>query len=223
MTGFRLTDGSAGCPPTEAPPGSYEIPFRFDSAGRLWITSCFKGFRYFGAARHDLPLAGTIGGADVTPGAGLLVGPGISGGTYVNMTITNDTECDLGILLALDVTADLEVRADNQLIWTLSSRWNGAHHSLCSFSNARIAGSTALVRQVGGASANPHDLGFEATSSGTKYASGSGDTPALTLPAGASAIIGAKLFCHYAIGSATSTETVYSSSSAVRVYGYNLS
>lgn len=221
MTGFRLTNGTGGCPPTEAPPASYEIPFRFDSGGRLWITSCFKGFRYFGAARHDLPLAGTIGGADVGVGAGLLVGAGISGGTYANLTLHNDTECDLGILLGLDVSADLEVRADNQLIWTLSSRWNGSHHSLCSFSNTKIAGSTALVRQAGGASANPHDLGFEAVT-GDKYASGTGDTPSLTLPAGASATVGAKLFCHYAVGSATGTETVYSSTSAVRVYGYNL-
>lgn len=43
MTGFRLDDGSGGCPPTASAPGDYEIPFRFDGAGSLWITSCFKG------------------------------------------------------------------------------------------------------------------------------------------------------------------------------------
>jgi hypothetical protein len=212
MAGFRLTDGSSGCPPTETPPASYEIPFRFDSAGRLWVTSCFKGFRYFGAARHDLPIPGTIGGAFVpnsaSPGAS---GGGITGGTYENITITNDTECDLGILVGLDVSADLETRADNLVYWTLASRWNGDTHSIASVSTTKIAGSTALVRQLVGASANPHDLGFE-----------DGSAAALTLAPGASATVGAKLFCYYGTGAPTGTETVYSSSSAVRVYGYIL-
>lgn len=211
MAGFRLNDGSSGCPPTETPPAGYEIPFRFDEAGRLWVTSCFKGFRYFGAARHDLPIAGELGGAFVPNGAGIVAGSGISGGTYENITVTNDTECDLGILLGLDVTADLEVRADNMAVWTLASRWNGETHSFCSTSSTKIAGSTALVRQMVGASANPHDLGFE-----------DGTAAALTLAPGASATIGAKLFLYYAVGSPTGTETVYSSSSAVRVYGYIL-
>jgi hypothetical protein len=212
MAGFRLTDGSEGCPPTEAPPSSYQIPFRFDSAGRLWITSCFKGFRYFGAARHDLPIAGELGGAFVpnsgTPGAS---GAPVVGGTYENITVTNDTECDLGILLGLDVSADLETRADNLVIWTLASRWNGETHSICSTSTTKITGSTSLVRQLIGASANPHDLGFE-----------DGAGAVLTLAPGASAVIGAKLYCYYGAGAPTGTETVYSSTSAVRVYGYIL-
>lgn len=213
MSGFRLTDGTSGCPPTQTPPATYANPFRFDSAGRLWITSCFKGFRYFGAARHDLPIAGAIGGEFVLPGGGLLVGPGIAGGTHNNLLVTNDTECTLGILLGLDVTAEIAVRADNQLVWTLSSRWNGAHHSLSSTSNAQISGSTALVRQYVSASANPHDLGFE----------NGGSAAALQLTPGASATVSAQLFCHYNVGAATGTETVYASSSAVRVYGYILS
>lgn len=213
MAGFRLTNGTSGCPPIETPPASYVNPFRFDSAGRLWITSCFKGFRYFGAARHDLPLAGTVGSEWILPGAGLLVGPGIAGGTHENLLITNDTECTLGVLLGLDVTTELAIRADNELVWTLSSRWNGVHHSLCQSSNAQISGSTALVRQYIGASANPHDLGFEA----------GGTSAALQLAPGASATVGAQLFCHYGVGAATGTETVYACSAAVRAYGYILS
>lgn len=213
MAGIRLTDGTGGCPPTQAPPADYENPFRFDSAGRLWITSCFKGFRYFGAARQDLFVSGTLGDATWVPaGAGLLVGAGIPGGEKTPLLITNSTECTMGVLLGLDLTADIEVRADNQAIWTLSSRWNGAHHSLCSLSNAKIAGSTALVRQALATSANPHDLGFEA----------GGTVAALQLAPGASATIGAQLFLHYAVGSPTGTETIHSSASAVRVYGYVL-
>ena len=211
MAGFRLTDGSSGCPPTETPPASYEIPFRFDSAGRLWITSCFKGFRYFGAARHDLPIPGIIGGTFVLNGPPGASGPGISGGLYENITVTNDTECGMGILIGLDVGADIEVRADNLVYWTLASRWNGETHSIASASSTKIAGSTALVRQVINASANPHDIGFE-----------DGPGAALTLAPGESATVGAKLFCYYGVGAPTGTETVYSSNSAVRVYGYIL-
>lgn len=227
MSGFRLTDGTSGCPPTETPPATYENPFRFDTAGRLWITSCFKGFRYLGAARHDLPIFGVLGSEWVPADPGLLAGSGIPGGTYQTLNITNSTECPLGLMLSLDMTLDLEARADNLCIWSLSSRYNGAHHSLCQASNARVSDSTALVRQIITASANPHDLGFETGATGgvgtiDVDAGTDGAAALLTLQPGASAQVGAKLFMHYAVGAATATETVYSAYSAIRVYGYIL-
>lgn len=225
MAAIRLSDGSGGCPPTQTPPASYDNPFRYDSAGRLWITSCFRGFQYLGAARHDLPTYGVLG-TDVTPSPGLLVGAGVSQGTYQTLQITNGTECLMGFLFAIDMTLDLEARADNLCVWSLSSRWNGAHHSLCQASNVRISGSTALVRQYLNAHANPHDSGFELGGTGgvgtvtIDTGDNPGGTALLQLAPGASATVGAKLFFHYAIGAATGTETVFQAASAVRCYGY---
>lgn len=226
MAAIRLSDGSGGCPPTQTPPAGYDNPFRFDSAGRLWVTSCFRGFQYLGAARHDLPVFGILGGPWVPAGASLLAGGGIVGGTYATIAVTNGTECTMGIMLAMDMTLDLEVRADNLSVWSLSSRWNGAHHSLCQTSNVHISNSTELVRQYLGASANLHDLGFELGLTGgvgtttVNTATNPGGTALLQLAPGASATIGAKLFMHYAIGAATGTETIYKADSAVRAYGY---
>lgn len=226
MAGIRLSDGSSGCPPTETPPSDYDNPFRFDSAGRLWITSCFRGFQYLGAARHDLPTYGILGSEWVLPGAGLLVGPGIVGGTYATLAITNGTECTMGFMFSMDMTLDLEARADNLAIFSLSTRWNGAHHSLAQTSNVHISGSTALVRQYINGGANPHDLGFELSGGGgvgtTTVNTGDnpGGTALLQLAPGASATVGAKLFLHYGIGAPTMTETVFLAASAVRCYGY---
>jgi len=214
MAGFRLTDGSDGCPPTEAPPASYENPFRFDSAGRLWVTQCFRGFRYFGAARHDIRDDVIIGSATCMPSsaADIVSGTGVAAGTYRNVTVTNDTECTLGILLSLDTIVDMSTYGGNFVGWAISARWNGVNKGSTSQSNPQIIGSTALIRQNSGVSANPFDPGVEA-----------GSAPTITLAPGASGVVSSKMFLRYwggTPGTPTGTEIVHNASSAVRVYGY---
>lgn len=213
MAGFRLTDGSSGCPPTEAPPADYEIPFRFDVAGKLWITSCFKNLKYFGAARHDIgSQVGFIGFGDllVSTDPDIVSGSGVTQGTYTNLNVTNTSECDIGILIGLDVFADMSTRSNNLVRWCLSSRINGAHYSLAAASSINTDNTAHFVRSQFQSSANPHDVGIE-----------TGTTP-LTLASGATMIVGAKMFIEYVVGSPTGTEVVNSAASAVRVYGYNI-
>lgn len=211
MAGFRLTDGSSGCPPTETPPADYEIPFRFDAAGRLWITSCFKGLQYFGAARHDIGTSGILGSASLPQSTDpdIISGSGITAGTYTNVTVTNDTICDLGFLLAHDVFADLTTNSHNLIRWNLSARVNGAHYSLSAASSVYHDGTVANVRSQFQSGANPHNNGIEG-----------GSINDLILAPGASMVIGAKLFLTYVLGAPTGSEVVNSSASAVRIYGY---
>lgn len=213
MAGFRQTDGSDGCPPTETPPASYTIPFRFDSAGRLWITSCFKGVQYFGSARFGLGSSTVIGSATAPVISGALAavdgsGLPVSAGTYTRLNITNSTECSMEFLLGHDTVADMETDGGALVTWHVAAHWNSAHHSLSSYSNPRITGSATNIRMVGGTSANPHDAVFESTG-----------TPGLVLAAGASATIDAKMFIEYS-GTPTGTEYVHSAAAAIRVYGY---
>lgn len=213
MTGFRLTDGSAGCPPTQTPPADYEIPFRFDAAGRLWITSCFKTFKYFGSARHDIGTPGTLGGAGlpVSSDPDIVSGSGITAGTYTNLTVTNISECDIGLLLGHDVFADLTTNTANLVRWNLSARVNGAHYSLSAASSVNHDGTPTNIRSQFQSGANPHNNGVE-----------SGGANDLILASGASMVIGAKLFLSYVVGAPDGTEVVNSAASAVRVYGYVL-
>jgi hypothetical protein len=210
MAGFRLTGGSDGCPPTEAPPASYTNPFRFDAAGRLWITSCFKGFRYFGAARHDLSSPVAIGTA-TAPVSTPPSGDSVTAGTYRNVTVLNDTECTMGILLGLDANVDMTTQMTNVCSATVTSQWQGGHHSLSAVSNPTISGSTAFVRKISSVSANPHDLGFE-----------DGAAPVLTLAPGASGVVSSKLFLSYT-GTPGGFDILWSAYTAVRIYGYILS
>lgn len=215
MTGFRLDDGSGGCPPTASAPGDYEIPFRFDGAGSLWITSCFKGFRYFGAARYGLLEPVLIGsGSAPTMGALTEIIDGsalyVTAGTYTNLNISNQTECDIGIVLGHDTTADMETYGPNLVSWVVGARWGGAHHSLSSYSNPQIQGSTVNLRMVGSASANPHDGTLESTGAA-----------GLLLPSGASGTVGLMNYISYG-GTPTGSEVIHSAASAVRVYGYVL-
>lgn len=213
MAGFRLTDGSSGCPPTQTPPADYVIPFRYDAAGRLWIIDPLQ-FRYFGAARHDIgSQSGFIGDASlaVTTDPGIIAGSHVTQGVYTNLTVTNDTLKNMGVLLSHDITVDMSTRSPNLVRVILSARWNGAHHSLAAASSINTDNTAHFVRSVYTASSNPHDLTLEGTG-----------VPGLTLAPGASAVVGAKLFIEYAVGSATGTEVIVSASSAVRAYGYTL-
>lgn len=216
MTGFRLNDGSAGCPPTETPPSDYTIPFRFDSAGRLWITSCFKNLQYFGAARHDIgSQVGFIGdsavGLAVSTDPDVVAGNGVTQGTATNLTVTNNTGCTLGFLLGHDIFVDLSTKSQNLVRWILSARVNGANYSISAASGINSDDASHFVRSQFTSSANPHNNGIEA-----------GGANDLTLAPGASMVVGAKMFIEYVVGSPTGTEVVVSAASAVRVYGYVL-
>lgn len=213
MAGFRLTDGSSGCPPTETPPGNYEIPFRVDDAGRLWITSCFKNLRYFGAARHDLFEQTRLGVSPIplSTADDIISGAGVTAGTYTNLTVTNTTDCDMGLLLAYDLSVDIEVLGNNLARWVMSGRYNGANHDTIAVSSIRTTGSTTYNRYITACSAAPHDAGIEA-----------GGSPSLVLAPGVSATIGVKIFCQYAVGTPDTFDNVTQSNAAVRVYGYVL-
>lgn len=213
MSGFRLTDGSSGCPPTETPPADYTIPFRFDDAGRLWLKDPLQ-FRYFGAARHDIASqVGFIGGAGllVTSDPGIIAGDSVTQGTPANLLVTNDTTNNMGVLVSHDLTVDMATKSENMVQIVASARWNGAHHSLATASSINDDTTSHFVRSLYNASSNPHDLGFE----------GSG-TALLTLAPGESATVGCKIFIEYAVGAPTGTEVIYRLASAVRAYGYTL-
>lgn len=210
MAGFRLTGGGAGCPPTATPPGDYVNPFRFDSAGRLWLTNCFKGLQYFGAARHDL--SNTVPGG---PGGDLSLdinGNAVSGGTYTTRTITNTTSCTMAILLAHDIIIDALLHRDNYFFMTVSERWNGVNHATATVSNQYDPfGGGGFIRQLLHSGANPHDQGADPAGGST-----------LQLAPGASATVGARLYFTYAIGSYAPGDIVYGANTAVRIYGYVL-
>lgn len=213
MASFRLTDGSGGCPPTETPPpGYYEIPFRFDASGNLWITGCFDNFKFFGYARHDLPTPVVMGqgGAPLNTADDIVSGDGITAGAYTSLNITNDTPCTIGVLLGYDLNADLDVKGTNYAIITLSGRWNGANVDTVKCSSVRT-GSSAYARCFSGNAANPHDPAIEA-----------GGAPGMTLAPGASAVVGCRLFLTYGEGAPDGVDRIVSAGSAVRVYGYCL-
>lgn len=213
MAGFRLTDGSSGCPPTQTPPADYTIPFRYDDAGRLWLINPLQ-FRYFGAARHDIgSQSGFIGGSGlaVTTDPGIVSGDSVTQGTYTPITVTNDTEKNMGILLAHDMSIDMSTLNTNMVRVLCSARWNGAHHSLAAANSINTNQAVAFVRSLYNGSSNPHDLTLESTGSA-----------GLVLAPGASATVGCKLFIEYVVGTPSGTEVINSASSAVRAYGYTL-
>lgn len=205
MAGFRLTGGSSGCPPTATPPSGYQNPFRFDSAGRLWITSCFKNFQYFGEARQDL-LSMQATDADNYNGASTNF---LSRGTIKTRTITNTTQCTLGILLAHDVIVDLQNREDNWVWVGVSELWNGAVHATASVSSQHDLSGTDFVRSLLHGGAAPHDVGSPDGGS------------SLQLAPGASATVGCRLKVDYNWGSPVFGDQLIANS-AVRIYGYVL-
>lgn len=215
MAGFRLTGGGGGCPPTATPPSGYENPFRFDDAGRLWLTDCFQGFQYFGAARHDLTesVAPTTDGAPVSTAPDVVSGSPVTAGSAQTRTITNTTNCTIGILLAHDIIADITAHTDNWLQLAVSERWNGDHHAQASIYTVHdpFGDHGGFLRTALHGSANPHDVGADA-------AGGS----SLQLTPGQSATVGARLYIAYPVGAYVPGDRINSASAAVRIYGYVL-
>lgn len=212
---FRLTNGTGGCPPTQTPAAGYEIPFHFDDNGNLWIDGCFDNFKFFGVARHDINTEVLMGIAStpLSADADILAGSGITAGTYTSLNITNTTNCTLGILLAYDLNADLDVAGTRLAKIILSGRWNGSHVDSISCSSVRT-GSANYVRCLSGNAAGMHDPGIEA-----------GGAASLTLAPGATGTVGARLFLQFMEGSppgTAGTDRIVQSYSAVRVYGYVL-
>lgn len=215
MVGIRRTDGGPGCPPTEAPRDTYQSPFRVDSNGALWITNCFTNLIYFGEARHDLP-------GQVAPGsdsckvsayaAGTLDSEAnaITAGTYTTRQITNTTPCTIGILLAHNMTCDLQTSKLNWVHMTLSERWNGVNHASATVSSRHHLGDPTFVRTIISSGAAPHDVN----------APNGGST--LQLAPGASATVACRLYLTYPWGSPLPGEMIQSAASAVRIYGYIL-
>lgn len=214
MAGFLLTGGGVGCPPTATPPAGYQNPFRFDGAGRLWINQCFSGFKYFGAARHDL-LGAVVpgdGSAPVSTAPDIVSGAPMTAGVFTTRTITNTTSCTLGILLAHDVIVDALFHRDNYAFVTVSERWNGANHASATVSGQHDPfGGAGFIRQLLHSGANPHDQGADPTGGST-----------LQLAPGASATVGARLYIAYPIGAPVPGEIIYGANTAVRIYGYVL-
>lgn len=205
MAGFRLTGGSSGCPPTATPPSDYQNPFRFDSAGRLWITSCFKNFQYFGEARQDLlSVQATTDDNYDGPATNYL-----TRGTIKTRTITNNTQCTLGILLAHDLVVDLQNRQDNWIWVRVHELWNGASHASAAISSQHDLSAEDYVRALLHSGAVPHDVG----------APNGGST--LQLAPGASATVGCRLKVDYLWGSPVFGDQLVANS-AVRIYGYVL-
>lgn len=213
MAGFRLQDGSCGCPPTETPAADFRNAFRFDDAGCLYIDGCFPSFKFLGAARHDITtptILGVAGSTPVNTADDIVSGDGVTAGTYTSLNITNTSNCDMGYLLGYDLNADLDVSGNSLVKWILSGRWNGANVDVIFCSSVRITGA-GPVRCLSGNAAAPHDPAIEA-----------GGAASLTLAPGASATIGARLFLQYAEGAPDGVDQVVSSGSSVRVYGYVL-
>lgn len=213
MVGFRLTGGSNGCPPVQTPPADYVNPFRFDSAGRLWITSCFKGFEYFGYARYDTPgvIMGTALAPINNPWPGLPGAASISSGSGTNLTITNDTECTIGILVGLDLLGDMTTLCASYVSMHVAAQWNGAHLSSSNWSNPQITGMSGYLRQQGNVSANPHDIGVEG-----------GGANVVTLAPGAVGVLTSRIYIAHSTAAAA-FDVVNSASCAARAYGYVLS
>lgn len=212
MAAFRETDGTGGCPPTETPPAGYSIPFRFDDNGNLWITGCFDNFKFFGAARHDIPSPVILGSATVPQATteDIELGSGITAGNYTPLNITNASACTIGLLLGYDLNADLDVWGASMAKIILSGRFNGAHVDSISCSSIR-AGVTNYVRGLFGNAANPHDPAIEA-----------GGSSGMTLAPGATCTVSARLFMQYVENAPDGVDRIVSSGSAVRVYGYCL-
>lgn len=204
MAGFRLTGGGGGCPPTETPPSTYQNPFRFDSAGRLWLKDCFQGIDYLGEARHDINTNELFGTASVPVSTNddLIAGNGITAGTYTNFNYTNNTACSQGIMIGMELNADVYVNQSSFAVITLSARLNGANVSRVAGSSVYLNAGSDGVRSFANGSAGPHYI--------------------TTLAPGQAMTIGCRLFLGYYVGSPDGVDQFNSANSIVRVYGYTL-
>lgn len=190
------------------------MPFRVDLAGALWIRSCFKDLRFFGAARHDVTSPIIVGSPSVGQVSNVTDirtnGRGIVGGRYQSVIVTNSGDCAMGVLIGHDSGVDITSKGTNMLKWTLAAFWNGTYHSSSDVSTM-YTGASEMVTQKLWLSANPHDTGIEA-----------GGPPSLVVQPGESAVVNARMFVSYEVGTADQTETINSGISAIRVYGYNI-
>lgn len=215
MSGILLTGGTCGCPPTETPPAGYQNHARVDDGGCLWFNSCYSSFKFVGAARHDIGTSVVIGPspgtAPVSTESDIVSGNGVTSGTFNTITVTNNTECTLGLLLGMDLSTDTSINQSHLMKVVLSSRWNGAPYSSISTSNTYVTGSTAIARQLLQGAANPHDTGIEG-----------GGAANLTLAPGASGVVGAKIFLQYVTGASDGIDQINQSFSSIRVYSYVL-
>ena len=206
MAGFRLTNGTAGCPPTEDPPAGYTIPFRFDSGGRLWINLDPSSFKFVGVARHDIAVNTPFG-----PTSGMPDGGFVTTGVQTNLTVTNTTPNTLGYLLAYDLFADFDVTAASYASIVLFGTWNTVSQSNIAVTSIRMTAQTDFIRVQSSTAANAHDIAIEA-----------GLPASLTVAPGASATIGAKLYSDFIEGTPNGFDGVHQVGSAVRVYSYVL-
>lgn len=158
MAGFRLTGGGGGCPPTETPPNTYQNPFRFDDAGRLWLKDCSVGLHYLGEARHDIASNTLFGEASTPVTSDVVNGAPITAGTYTNAVVTNNTNCTLSVLIGLELSTDLYVRQDQFALVTLSARLNGANVSRVATSSIYLDTGSDGIRNIGTAAAGPHPV-----------------------------------------------------------------
>jgi len=227
MAGFRLDDAAAeGCPPTQQPPSNYEMPFREDDAGALWLRGCFKSFWYYGAARHDISYGiRWIGSTNVPVETG--VAPlnlrGLNEGKYKNVTVKNTTEKRIGIMLGLEVIGDILCRSDNMINLIIMSRWNGILHSAVGASTANYGTTGTQIRQIVTCSAIPHDIGFEgADTSSTSSTDPDSTLHTMYLEPGETGVVGAKLAIQYTKGIPDGQEVLVFAESAVRVYGFTI-
>lgn len=200
MAGFRLTGGGGGCPPTETPPNTYQNPFRFDDAGRLWLKDCSVGLHYLGEARHDIASNTLFGEASTPVTSDVVNGAPITAGTYTNAVVTNNTNCTLSVLIGLELSTDLYVRQDQFAVVTLSARLNGANVSRVATSSIYLDTGSDGIRNIGTAAAGPH--------------------PVTTLAPGQQATFGCRLYLGYYVGAPDGiTDQFNTANSVVRVYG----
>lgn len=213
MVGIRKTDGSAGCSQTETPTSDYANPFRLDGSGGLWLRQCFEDFRYYGAARHDVDLGNRwIGSEECKPDfTNILSAKGINTGRYSNVTVTNDTQNPMQIMVGIDLLADIISNLQHMVSISLITRWNGAYHSSSGVSLPSRAFTNKQVRQSVTVSASPHDASFEG-----------GGVPSVVLQPGETGTVSAKLSIGYIQGMPDGRDILVSASSAVRVYGHSL-
>jgi hypothetical protein len=204
MAGFRLTNGTAGCPPTADPPAGYTIPFRFDSGGRLWITGAFPSFKYEKMVKHTVDTATVFGPSYGVPNFGW-----VTAGTNPPQTITNNTTNTLAYVLAYDLTVDFDVMGTSLAGITLFASWAGTDQTSTVGVTSVRTNYAAICRTSQSATSSPHEDTVDA-----------GGTNILTLAPGASATVSAKLFSGFVEGTPNGYDMIRSASGKVRVYSY---
>jgi len=175
------------------------------------MLGCFPDLKYYGAARHDIPLGLRAIGSDTLPiDDSLVTGRGIQVGTYKNVVVTNNTERNMGLIVGLDMFCDLLTKASNMVLLSITSRWNGNYHSGVQAGTPTVTRSKKYIRQQVNISANPADVVFEE------------GTPSLVLAPGESGTFSCKLVISYVAGRPDGRDILISADSAVRVYGHTL-